>query len=175
MTGRRAGATGARLSTAALSALVLLAGPAAGPAAGQQPPDDPAPRWRLADLEGREVAFEDLVGAPVVLNFWATWCAPCVAELRSLEALARSLAGEDVRFVVVSPQERGAVADWVARRGYALPFYVEATRIPAAFGLEAVPTTWLLDRDGRVVLHHRGAADWDRDEVRALLRRLAGR
>ena len=53
-----------------------------------------------------------------------------------------------------------AVAEWVRRRGYELPFYVEATRIPGSFGLEAVPTTWVLDRAGRVVIAHRGASGY---------------
>ena len=156
----------------ALAALLTAAGDGraqAPPRAPSQAPSD----WRLLALDGREVAFAELAGRPLVVNFWATWCLPCVAELRSFERLAAELAGLDVGLVLVAPQDAAAVAEWVRRRGYELPFYVEATRIPGSFGLEAVPTTWVLDRAGRVVIEHRGAAEWDRPEVVALLRRLA--
>lgn len=148
----------------------LLCTVAATPA---QEPNAPGLDWRLQTLDGRKVTLEELAGRPLVLNMWATWCLPCVAELRSMERLAGSLEDEEVGFVLVSPEARGAVSEWVRRRGYALPFYVEGTRMPEAFGLEAVPTTWVLDAAGRVVLKHRGAADWNRADVRALLRRLA--
>lgn len=154
--------------------LLLAPAPAsaqAGPAGARPaPPLD----WRLEALDGRTVHLADLVGRPVVLNVWATWCLPCVAELRSLERLARSPEGAGATFVLVAPQERSAVAAWVGRRGYRLPFYVEGTRMPSEFRLEAVPTTWILDRRGRVVIRHRGAADWDRQDVRALLAALGG-
>lgn len=157
----------ARLTLAAV--LVLAA--CAAPAVAQE--ESTAPDWRLRTLDGREVTLAALAGRPLVVNAWATWCLPCVAELRSFERLAEALSGEDVGFVMVAPQDRGAVASWVRARGYELPFYVEETRAPATLGLEAVPTTWILDSDGRVVLRHRGAAEWDRAEVRALLRSLA--
>lgn len=153
---------------AVTAAAVVAALAATAPAQSQETPP-PGAEWRLETLDGSEVALSDLTGRPLVLNFWATWCAPCVAELRSLERLAASLDGRDVTFAMVSPQDREAVATWVRRRGYRLPFYVEGSRIPAAFGLEAVPTTWVLDAGGRVVLKHRGSVDWDRDDVRALL------
>ena len=167
-------------TAAALPVLVLAVGllPAVtGSALAQEGPTaSSAARgldWRLWDLGGSEVSLVELTGRPLVVNVWATWCLPCVAEIRSLERLARSLEGEDVGFAMVAPQERRAVAQWVGRRGYALPFYVERAPMPEPFGLEAVPTTWILDAWGRVVLKHRGALDWDRDDVRALLRRLA--
>ena len=162
---------------AVLALLASLAVAVPGSAAGQAREASSSPAqglgWRLSDLDGDEVSLAELTGRPLVVNVWATWCLPCVAEIRSLERLARSLEGEDVGFALVAPQERRAVADWVGRRGHALPFYVEATPMPDAFGLEALPTTWILDAEGRVVLKHRGALDWDRDDIRELLRRLA--
>ena len=167
-------------TTGGLAAQINGAGPVEAADSGvaeSEVPGVPLPpaalEWRLRDLEGRDVTLRELLGRPLVINVWATWCLPCVAELRSFERLARSLEDADVGFVLVAPQDRAAVADWVRRRGYSLPFYVEGTRIPDAFGLEAVPTTWVLDARGRVLLRHRGSADWDRADVRALLRRLA--
>ena len=162
--------------TAALAAAALLGGAAGVMAQGVATAGESLPpglEWELRTLDGRSLRLADLAGRPVVLNVWATWCLPCVAELRSFERLARSMDGSNVAFAMVAPQSREAVAEWVSRRDYALPFYVEADRMPRAFGLEAVPTTWVLDAAGRVVLKHRGAVDWDRDDVRELLRRLA--
>ena len=157
----------------AVAAAVALAAvlPTAALLEAQTP--EPAAEWRLETLDGRSVTLSELADGPVVVNAWATWCLPCVAELRSLESLAAAPEAAGVTFVVVSPEDRSVVKPWVSRRGYRLPFYVEGTRMPESFGLRALPTTWILDGEGRVVLRHRGAADWDRPDVRALLASLS--
>ncbi len=153
--------------------MVLLAVMCAAGAAAQAP--DPARAdydWALHDLAGRELMLEEFRGRPVVLNVWATWCAPCVAELASLDRLARSLAGSDVIVLAVSPESRSTVRSFLRRYDYRLAVAVEDQRMPASFGLRALPTTYILDRDGRIVFEHRGAADWDRDVVRRFLLHL---
>ena len=129
--------------------------------------------WALRGLDGEPFRLERYSGRTLVLNVWATWCAPCVRELASLERLAASVADTDIAFLLVSPERGESVRAFLDRHGYGLPAAVEDQRMPASFGLEAVPTTWVIDPDGRIVLKHRGAARWDTDEVRALLRHLA--
>ena len=125
--------------------------------------------WTLRGLDGETFELERYLGRPLVLNMWATWCTPCVAELGSLDRLAESLVGSGVEFLIVSPESADRVRSFLRRHSYALPAAVEDQRMPASFGLRALPTTYVLDREGRVVLAYRGAADWDRDAVRRFL------
>jgi thiol-disulfide isomerase/thioredoxin len=132
-------------------------------------------RWRIRPLGAASEPFplERLRGRVLFIHLWATWCAPCVAELATIAALRDSLRPDDVTFVLVSPEEPARVEAFLRRHRYDLPAYVEAEPIPAAYGLEALPTTFVVDRSGRIVLRHRGAADWDAAPVRAFLRYLA--
>lgn len=148
------------------------ANPSAGPVLdGQVAVSDY--EWSLRELDGGTFRLERYRGKPLVLNVWATWCAPCVAELASLERLADSVEGQGVQFLIVSPEPAGRVRSFLRRHGYRIPAAVEDQRMPESFRLRALPTTYVLDRSGRIVLAHRGAADWDTDELRRLLRALA--
>lgn len=128
--------------------------------------------WAVRTLEGETVPLHRFRGRPLFLNVWATWCPPCVAELESIAALMGSLEGTDVAFLLVSPEDEATVAPFLARMDHPLPVAVEHTRIPESWGVDALPTTVVVDRRGRIVLRHRGAADWDQDPVRAFLQQL---
>ena len=132
--------------------------------------------WSIRNAEGVEVPLETLRGEVLVVNFWATWCAPCVAELGSFERLQRQLEAADagVRFLYVSPEDPGQVEDFADRHGYELDLVTEARRAPDALGELVLPTTFVIDREGRIVLRHRGASDWAQPEVVAFLFSLGG-
>ena len=134
----------------------------------------PDPAWTLRTLEGRTFTLEDLRGRPVFVNFWATWCPPCVEELPSIQRLARAVGDSAAHFLLVSPEDGPRVAAFVRRLGLEISPVLEETLAPEAFGELVLPTTVLLDREGRMVLRHRGAAEWDTPEVRAFLLALAG-
>ena len=157
------------------SAAVALA-VAAAPARAQEPLPEGAFGWAIRPMGGEEIRLERFRGELLFINLWASWCRPCVAELRSIERLWESLGDvEGVRFVMVSPEGERGVREFLRRNPYDLPFYTEAQRMPPAFGLRALPTTFIVDRQGRLVLVHRGAANWDTDRVRDLLTGLARR
>ena len=163
-----------------LAAALLVAAPCAAQPVDAATPSSAAVRtelpaaagWRLRALDGRVTTLGALRGRPVVLNVWASWCPPCVAELRSLQALHDSLAAEGVAVVLVSPEAPATVRAVLARRRITVPAFVEAEPAPAALGVRALPTTIVLDREGRVALVRRGAAEWDQPAVRAWLRAL---
>ena len=134
--------------------------------------------WRVRGLDGTLRPLSQWRGRVVVLNMWASWCAPCVGEMESFRALRESLRQEgvdsgSVALLLLTPEPAGRVERFVRRRLADMPVFVEHDPMPAEFGVRAVPTTWILDREGRLVLAHRGAADWNAPAVRALLRRLA--
>lgn len=151
-------------------------------------PDGPDPRrpggwetygeadfgWRIEPLGGDPVTLERFTGKVLFINLWATWCAPCVRELGSIERLRGRLADTDVRFLIVAAEVEGPVRRFLRRYRYDLPIYLEKTPVPHAFGLLGLPTSWLVDREGRIALIRHGEAVWDTDEVEAFVRALAG-
>lgn len=167
--------------------LLLLPGCLAG---GAPPPGDGGPTpeaaagpgtalgpaefaWTLRTLEGERVRLERYRGRVLFINVWATWCAPCVAEMAGIERLRAGLAGSGVEFLLVSPEDPEPVERFLRRYRYDLPIFLEGEEMPDGFALRALPTTFIVDHSGRIVLRHRGATEWDQPAVEALLRRLA--
>jgi len=168
--------------------LVVLAGcdraaeapaqPAAQPAApaGKVVRDfagTPLPAMVLAAPDGTKLDLGALEG-PVLVNLWATWCAPCVVEMPQLDALAGELAGE-VRVVTVSQDIRGAevVTPFFAEKGFVRlePWLDPETELSARFSPEGMlPLTILFDAEGREVLRVAGGYVWDSEEAIALVR-----
>jgi thiol-disulfide isomerase/thioredoxin len=128
--------------------------------------------WTLQTMDGRQQTLEAFRGRVVVINAWATWCEPCVAELRSFTALRAAVPDSGLVFALVAAQRREPVAAFIRRRRLALPVYLELTPAPRVYDFNAVPTTWIIDRTGRIAFRHRGAMRWDTDAVQALLRAL---
>lgn len=129
--------------------------------------------WRIRRLNGEPVELEAFRGEVLFINLWAPWCPPCVRELRGIEELRRRVSDTDVRFLIVSTEDGESVEEFLRRRQYDLPFYLELETVPAAFGRVGLPTTWVVDRRGRIVLTRHGAARWDRGPVVSFLRSLA--
>lgn len=152
---------------AALREVPTRSGAAEAPA-----PVVPDPGWTFRRLDGSTLTLGELRGRPVFVNFWATWCPPCVAELSTIGALAGRLADTEVAFVLVSAEETDAVRRFARRLPDVPSPVLEETLAPEAFGRLVLPTTAVLDHQGRLVLLHRGAEDWSIPEVEALLRRL---
>jgi len=158
----------------------LVAGLAAGRANAQSVStvSDTAARadlsWAMMSLTGERITLEAFRGRVIIVNSWATWCEPCVAELRSLSALRAAVPDSALVFVLVAPQQRSAVQSFVRRRGLSLPVYLEMAPAPPGYRFEAVPTTWVIDRAGRIALRHRGAQNWNTAALRERLTALLG-
>lgn len=129
--------------------------------------------WTIRPLDGRETTLQSYRGEVLFINMWASWCTPCVRELGSIERLRERLGDTDVRFLIVAAEGERPVRRFLRRYQYDLPFYLEISRIPATFGLRGLPTSWVVDPHGRIVLLRHGEAVWDTDEVEAFLRRVA--
>jgi thiol-disulfide isomerase/thioredoxin len=116
--------------------------------------------WSLTQDDGKILQFKDLKGKVVFLNFWATWCPPCVAELPEIQR-AYEKHGQDVAFVLVTDQEAGVVKTFMEKHGYELPVHYLRSGLPEVFNHRSIPTTYILSGDGRIVSRKTGAANWD--------------
>lgn len=116
--------------------------------------------WILQDDQGNPVNMERFMGKVVFLNFWATWCPPCVAELPEIEK-AYEKHGDKVSFMLVTSQEPEVVQTFLEQRGYELPVYYQGTPAPEVFESRSIPTTFIISRDGKIVTKKSGAVNWD--------------
>jgi thiol-disulfide isomerase/thioredoxin len=156
---------------------MLLAGAAA--AAGiekfTRPPEPlPAPDIAFTDLQGAAKNLSDFRGRVVLINLWATWCAPCIEEMPSLIRLQEAVGRRDFLVLALSSDRGGArvVGPFVERHGLErLAVHLDpkgtATR---ALGARGLPTSILVDRAGREVGRMLGAAEWDSPPLLDLVR-----
>jgi thiol-disulfide isomerase/thioredoxin len=175
-----------RSRRAALLALLLvlpagLSTPRAATAASGQPPlgefvpaspPQPAPKVTFADAEGKTFGLSDFSGKVLLVNLWATWCAPCRQEMPSLERLQTRL-GDSITILAISEDMGGskAVAPFVAKLGLkAVKTYLDPKGgVERAFKVDGLPTSFVLDRQGRVLGRVEGGAEWDSPKMLAIL------
>lgn len=115
-----------------------------------------------------------LRGKVVFLNFWATWCGPCRAEMPSMEALYRSYKDRGFEILAVNSGETEPdVLAFMERNSLSFPVVLdEGGKTSAAYGIRAIPTSFLLDREGKIILRAVGSLDWNAPQFRAALERL---
>ncbi|MCG9972165.1 TlpA family protein disulfide reductase [Christiangramia crocea] len=127
---------------------------------------------QLRDEEGNIVALTDFKGKVIFMNFWATWCPPCVAEMPAIDRLHQEM-GDEVAFVMLSMDQNFEKAvSFKERKDYGLPIYELASQLPAMYRSTALPTTYVIDADGKLALTHKGMADYDTDEFKKFLKSL---
>lgn len=118
-------------------------------------------REPLRDLGGHIWRLADLRGKPVLLNFWASWCAPCRAEMPSLQAFQQAHQGQLVVLAVNYKESPDAVANFVQRQAWSLPIVADPEGAWARrWGIGIFPSSVLIDARGRVQAVVRGEVDW---------------
>jgi thiol-disulfide isomerase/thioredoxin len=108
-------------------------------------------------LDGKPVSLQDFKGKVVLLNFWATWCGPCKAEMPSLQRLYNKISPSGVQFLLVSQEDASTVRRYAKKKKLQLPFYTLKGDIPAPFQTQGIPATYVLSPDGHT-FSHEGAA-----------------
>lgn len=132
------------------------------------------PDVSFKDESGKIITLSSLKGKVVFINFWATWCPPCKAELPSINKLKKAYEGnKDIVFLMVDVNEPIKTAkDFVTKNNYDLPVFVPEGDIPTDFVDNAIPSTVILDKEGKMVKHIVGASDYGSPEIKQLLDRL---
>lgn len=116
--------------------------------------------WVLSSDSGEPFHFNKLQDRVIFLNFWATWCPPCVAELPEIQR-AYDKHGDRVAFVLVTDQQPAVVEAFMDKHSYDLPVYYLATGVPDIFNHRGIPTTYIISKEGKIVSSKTGAANWD--------------
>ncbi|WP_299762619.1 TlpA disulfide reductase family protein [uncultured Pontibacter sp.] len=123
--------------------------------------------FKMVDVQGKQVAFESLKGKVVFLNIWATWCPPCIAEMPNIQKLYDKVGSDKIAFVMLSVDEGGMekVKKFVDKKKYTFPVYKPASQFPQEFYSNAIPTTFIISLEGKIVAKQEGMADYNTPEV----------
>lgn len=122
-----------------------------------------APDFTMQDMAGNAVSFSDYTGVPIVLNFWASWCPPCKAEMPDFEKVYKEYDPNELRFLMVNlvgasgeTVEKGTA--FIEESGYTFPVFFDINMEASAwYGISAIPTTFFIDADGYLVAQGQGA------------------
>mgnify|MGYP000857541945 FL=1 len=124
--------------------------------------------WRFEDENGRAASLKDFEGQTVFLNYWATWCPPCNAEMPSIIDLMEKTKGK-VKYVFLTHESKEKVVKHLARKQWELPVFYYSIAPPAEISSPSLPTTFIIDPQGKLIYQSKGMRDWSDDQALELL------
>jgi len=160
-----------------LAAAVALLLSLAAPVRAEPIHPVPAPAWKLKDVDGNVVSSDQFKGKVVVIDFWATWCPPCKAEIPGYVALQKKYAADGLVIIGISKDDESSdraamVRKFMAEKGMNYTVVFSTDEVDAAFGgIDAIPTTFIVDRDGNLRNRKVGAeatADYEKQILAVL-------
>ncbi len=137
-------------------------------------PPEEAEDFTLKTLKGETVSLKDYRGRLIFLNFWATWCGPCRAEMPSMQRLWEEFKEEDFVILAINIQEESKlVSSFMNERGLSFPVLLdEKGKVARSYGIRGIPTTFFLNPEGEIIGKAVGARDWASEESFRLIREL---
>ncbi len=128
----------------------------------------------LETTTGERIVLSQIRNKVLFINFWATWCPPCIAEMPGINELYQQTATDDVVFLMIATDEDFSKAErFVERKGFDFPIYKLASGVPAVLQSRVLPTTYIVGKKGEIVVKHQGMADYNNEKVKGLLERLS--
>lgn len=128
----------------------------------------------LVNLTGEELSFQHFKGKVVFINFWATWCPPCLAEMPNIQELYTKVKSSEIVFVLISvDQNTKVVAPFIQKKGFTFPVYTLKDKLPQKLESESVPVTFVIAPDGEIVFSKTGMSNYNSDFFLAFLESLA--
>lgn len=127
--------------------------------------------WNMQTLDGKTVSFSEAKDEVVFVNFWATWCPPCIAEMPYMQNLYDDY-GDQVKFFFVTDEDPSRITNFLDRNEYDLPIQINSSALPEPLEAPALPTTYIIGKNGDIHVKKKGSAKWDSKKVRNLLDKL---
>ncbi|MBU3821389.1 TlpA family protein disulfide reductase [Flavobacteriaceae bacterium XHP0103] len=127
--------------------------------------------WRLLDEKDVVFNFQNTQGNVVLVNFWATWCPPCIAEMPSLQSLFNDYQGK-VDFLFITSEDLEVIKPFMQKHDYTFSVYRPAENYPDYFNVSSIPRTFLIDKNGQIIIDETGANDWNSESVRSVIDEL---
>lgn len=128
--------------------------------------------WQLKGLNATDIDFNNLKGKVIFVNFWATWCPPCIAEMPSVQEFYNDYK-DKVAFVFVTSDEWRVVEKFYQKRGYDLPVYHSVSKyLKDLPEVSSIPRTFVIDKNGYIRVDKSGAADWNSKSFRTKIDEL---
>jgi len=137
--------------------------------------DKKAPNFFLEGLSGRKIELKDFKGKVIFLNFWATWCGPCKEEMPSMEALYQQFKEKDFILLSISVDYEGLkpVKEYMEKHRYTFPVLIDSKfKVLDLYEVKGIPTTFIIDKKGRMIGKSIGPRNWKSQEVISLLHLL---
>lgn len=128
-------------------------------------------QWPLMSLAGEDSNLNVSENQVTIINFWATWCPPCVAEMPSLQNLYNEY-GDRVDFYFVTSEDPKKVISFMKKKGLELPVYIQKYEEPNEIATQALPTTYVISKHHEIIIEESGAAVWDSKKVKEILNTL---
>lgn len=131
--------------------------------------------FKVTDRDGNVIDVNTLKGKTIFINVWATWCAPCVAEMPSINKLKKKLAEyPDIHFLMLSEDKKMETSvKWIDKKGFDLPIHKTVGRLPEMYETGYVPSTFVISPKGEIVVRHTGMANYNTKRFRKLLIKLS--
>jgi len=122
--------------------------------------------WQLTDLKGNIVNFAGFKNKVIFINFWATWCGPCVGEMPEIQQFYDNFKNnENVVFLIVSNEDKTVIQNFINKKSYTFPVYSSISNPPKAFDSNSIPISFLISKKGKIVMRQVGVANWSGDKI----------
>lgn len=131
-------------------------------------------RFDFEDLEGNKVDWSETKGKLVFVNFWATWCKPCIKEMPSLSEANIQLKDEGVLFIVASDEDVSKIKKFESKHHYSFSLLHSNTSV-FDLDVQALPTTIIINEEGEIVFNEIGSRDWSSDKSIALIKSFSSK